>query len=89
MRRQPPRGDVAYSGFLDALVKAAPLDGRFTRRQYMTRRLVLDGKAGVFEAMQAVQYVEANHKDWDMDEEHTWDEWEAMRDGRAPAPEPG
>ena len=62
---------------LDHMLRTAPLDGLFTRRQYMTRKLLLRGGVSVFTAMEAVSSTALSHKDWNMDEERTWAEWEA------------
>jgi hypothetical protein len=52
--------------------------GVFTRRQYMTRRLLLDG-VDMWAAIELVSSIAMAHPDWDMDERHTWSEWEAMK----------
>lgn len=58
-------------------IRREPLDGVFTRRQYMTRKLLMSGGVSVFTAIEAVSSTALAHKEWDMDEQHTWPEWEA------------
>ena len=49
---------------------------RFTRRQYLTYRTILDG-AHMMLAVEAVATTALEHPEWDMDgEERTWVEWE-------------
>lgn len=74
---------ASTEGLLEAIINAAPDEGKFTLRQFITRKLVRSGE-GIWNATQAVAYTEANHKEWDWDAEHSWDEWEQrLRDGRA------
>lgn len=57
-------------------IKADSTDGLFTRRQYLTRK-VIDAGANVWVAMEAVASTAIEHPEWDMDKQRTWDEWEA------------
>lgn len=54
---------------------------RFTRRQYMIRKLV-HGGTQFPTAAEAVTNASRNHPDWDMDEQRTWAEWEAALKGK-------
>lgn len=47
----------------------------YTRRQYLMYRLIMDGTPAVA-ATEAVTSTAAEHPEWDMDEEHTFAEWE-------------
>jgi hypothetical protein len=58
-----------------------------TRRQYLVMKAVehpalprgvVVGHAGLLMAMEAVSSVAIEHPEWDMDELHTWPEWEAI-----------
>lgn len=52
-------------------------DGLFTRRQYLTLRLCMDG-ANIWEAIEAIASTAIEHPEWDMDEEKTWHEWNSL-----------
>jgi len=67
---------------LEKMLRSAPLDGLFTRRQYMTRKLLMTypGSVSMGTAIEAVSSTALSHKDWDMDEERTWAEWETALD---------
>ena len=49
----------------------------FTRRRYLLMKACMDG-AYSFVAAEAVASTALEHPEWDMDEERTWDEWEAV-----------
>ena len=72
MAEQPP-------GAIEAVVNAADTsEGVFTRRQYMVRRLMLDGDS-MWQVIDAVALYATRHPGINMDAEKTWDEWEAIR----------
>lgn len=48
-----------------------------TRREYLTRKALLAG-TDVWIVTEAVASTALAHPEWDMDEERTWDEWEAQ-----------
>lgn len=50
---------------------------RYTRRQYLVYRTVMEGTS-VFLAQEAVASTALEHPEWDMDETFTWAEWEAQ-----------
>jgi hypothetical protein len=51
--------------------------GVFTRRQYMIRKLLHQGSSFP-SAVEAVTNVGRVHRDWNMEQQRTWAEWEAM-----------
>lgn len=53
---------------------------RFTRRQYLTYTAIMDGVdrgMNFPEARDAVAITALEHPEWDMDEELTWEQWQA------------
>lgn len=50
-------------------------DELLTKRQWLTRRLILDG-SDIWTAIEAVSSVAIEHPEWDLEEERTWGEWE-------------
>lgn len=64
------------------VVSRSLLRQHYTRRQFLTYYLVMDG-TGFFAAREVVSAAAAEHPEWDMDEEFTWDEWMAAEEGKA------
>lgn len=50
----------------------------YTRRQFLTYRVVMDG-VPIWQAHEAVSSTALEHPEWDMDEEMTWEQWEAAQ----------
>jgi hypothetical protein len=63
---------------VSALIRTEPRQGHdvFTRRQYLTLQVMMSG-ASVWMAIEAVSSTALAHPEWDMDEEKTWEEWQA------------
>src|SRR3954462_692022 len=49
---------------------------RYTRRQFLIYHAIMDGGADYFTAAEAVASTALEHPEWDMDETHTWREWQ-------------
>jgi hypothetical protein len=56
------------------MAKELPL---LTRREFLTMQVFLAGSS-FFTAVEAVSSVALSHPELDMDEQHTWPEWEKM-----------
>lgn len=70
-------GDVDH---IDHIIRSASRDGLFTRRQFITRKLMLRG-IPMWQAIDAVTSVQSGHPDWNMDEKRTWENWEELLRG--------
>lgn len=49
-----------------------------SRRAYLVMKAIMDG-ADYFTATEAVASTALANPDWDMEEEHTWEEWERLQ----------
>lgn len=47
-----------------------------SRRTYLTLKAMMVDGVNIFLAREAVATTALEHPEWDMDEEHTWTEWE-------------
>ena len=57
-------------------IRNAEGDELLTRRQWLTRRMILEG-SDIWTAIESVSSVALAHPEWDMEEEKTWEEWQA------------
>lgn len=57
-------------------------DETFSRRQFLTYRIVMDGTP-IWQAIEAVSSTAMEHPDWDMDQEMTWAEWQEQEQASA------
>lgn len=47
-----------------------------TLRQYLTRKVILEG-TDIWTAIEAVNSTALAHPEWELEEEKTWEEWQA------------
>lgn len=55
------------------------IDGQISRRDYLVWRVVLGSpETPILLAYEAVSSTAIEHPEWDMEETHTWEEWESQ-----------